>query len=600
MSPLLRSACLLACLCFVSSSSAADRTPPTDQEKKADALKSLGDEELASEWRALVRTLKWSDSSGKFTVWARYLRRSEDGSTVTLLRAIEKEGRLTEEAKEVDVPVAKLGEAEQKRVLRIAELQAAADAAAVRLAAKEAAALLAEAEAAAREIAPPLAERFLHEGKLAEGETSLALALDADPDDDEARFGLGAIQVALAIENLGCALHKYGANTTDETLPVIGLPVPVNEDPSTISYEDFCRVLDTFLADLTKAEATLAGIKSDDVELRLRLAPISFDFAGTGEDRVSLIAIVTRLNGGRTAFEEASPVFRVHFDRGDVAWLRGYCHLLSAMIEIVRSIDGEPAFEEGARVFFPRVETRPEEAKSEEIRPEEAKSEEIRPEAAKPDALDAMFDIVRSVDGESAFEEGARRLSSRAETPPAETPPAKIRAVAKPDFKPGVTVTDAPRLRRARLHLIAVCDLNRETWSHILKETDDDYEWLPSPKQTDQLGLPITEDQIEAWLTGMDALKTLLNGEETIPTGLVPKELRLLGGGVEGQGLNLKELLDNPPVGFIDAERLANDEPDPRYVGPNEGSGWAVFLLIGRLGQVLNGPFGYAQAARLN
>lgn len=40
---------------------------------------------------------------------------------------------------------------------------------------------------------PPLAEAYLHEGRFAEGETALLLALDANPADDEARFGLGVL-----------------------------------------------------------------------------------------------------------------------------------------------------------------------------------------------------------------------------------------------------------------------------------------------------------------------------------------------------------------------------------------------------------------------
>ena len=50
---------------------------------------------------------------------------------------------------------------------------------------------------------PPLAEKFLHDGMFAEGETALLLALDSNPKNDEARFGLGVIQFLRAVENLG-------------------------------------------------------------------------------------------------------------------------------------------------------------------------------------------------------------------------------------------------------------------------------------------------------------------------------------------------------------------------------------------------------------
>ena len=46
----------------------------------------------------------------------------------------------------------------------------------------------------------PLAERFLLEGKLAEGEAALVAALEQNPGDAQARFGLGATQFLRGVE----------------------------------------------------------------------------------------------------------------------------------------------------------------------------------------------------------------------------------------------------------------------------------------------------------------------------------------------------------------------------------------------------------------
>ena len=99
---------------------------------------------------------------------------------------------------------------------------------------------------------PPslMTQRFLHEGRFAEGETALLAFLDAHPKDAEARFGLGVIQFARAVENLGKSLHEYGAVSEKATQPFLRLPVPKNEQPSTISYRALGRVLDSFAADL--------------------------------------------------------------------------------------------------------------------------------------------------------------------------------------------------------------------------------------------------------------------------------------------------------------------------------------------------------------
>ena len=376
---------------------------------------------------------------------------------------------------------------------------------------------------------PPLAEKYLHDGKLADGETALLLALDAKPKDDEARFGLGMIQFARAVDNLGKALYEYGAVSEKATQPFLRLPVPKNEKPSAICYKALGRVLDAFATDLMRAEATLAGITDDTVKLRLRLAQVTFDFAGTGKDRTTLIGLIIKLNGNRFGFQKDNPDFRVHFDRGDVAWLRAYCHLLSAMVEGYRAVDEEAGFEQRMDGIFPKV----------------------------------------------------------------EAPALK----AEENWQRGLKVVDAPRLRRMRLHLVAVCELNRETWEHIRKETDDDFEWLPHPKQTDQLGLPLTDDRIDRWLDMMKEWEGLLKGERLVPGFLLQW---VFNASKNGQGLNLKKLLDDPPADLLNEDRIRKNGIDAKYLEAGlKKPELNLDALWGGL-QLFNGPFGFAYAARLN
>ncbi len=376
---------------------------------------------------------------------------------------------------------------------------------------------------------PPLAEKFLHDGKLADGETASLLALDAKPTNDQVRFGLGVIQFVRAVENLGKALYEYGAVSEKATQPFLRLPVPKNDKPSAVSYKALGRVLDAFAADLGRAEATLAGIKDNEVKLRLRLAMITLDFTGTGADRTTLLDLLTELNRGRFDFQRANPDFRVHFDRGDVAWLRAYCHLLSAMVEGYRAVDEETGFEERVKEIFPKVEA-----------------------------------------------------------------PAKK---AAPDWTSGLRVVDAPRLRRMRLHLVSVCELNRETWQHIRAETDDDYEWLPHPGQTDQLGLPLTNERIDAWLRMMAQWEGLLKGERLVPSDLI----RINHGDLKkGQGLNLKKLLDDPPADLLNMERIRKNGIDAKYLEAEKGRQLFNIDAVWAVIQLFDGPFGFAYAARLN
>ena len=211
---------------------------------------------------------------------------------------------------------------------------------------------------------PPLAEKFLHDGRFADGETASLLALDADPTDDEVRFGLGVIQFARAVENLGRALSRVrgGVGEGDPAVPA----APGAEERAAVGHQ----LPRASGGCWTRSPPTSAGprppwpaVKDDKVKLRLRLAKVTFDFAGTGKDRTTLLDLLTKLNGGRFDFQKANPDFRVHFDRGDVAWLRAYCHLLSAMVEGYRAVDEEAGFEERVKGIFPKVEAPAEEGR---------------------------------------------------------------------------------------------------------------------------------------------------------------------------------------------------------------------------------------------
>jgi hypothetical protein len=52
-------------------------------------------------------------------------------------------------------------------------------------------------------------------------------------------------------------------------------------------------------------------------------------------------------------------------------------------------------------------------------------------------------------------------------------------------------VVESDRLVRAHAHLKAVTSLSRQSWAAILRESDDENEWTPSPRQTNRFpGLP--------------------------------------------------------------------------------------------------------------
>ena len=135
--------------------------------------------------------------------------------------------------------------------------------------------------------------------------------------------------------------------------------------------------------------------------------------------------------------------------------------------------------------------------------------------------------------------------------------------------------------------MIKVAELNRETWKHIRAETDDDHEWLPNPKQKGVLGLPVEGRMIDAWLAMMAEWEALLDGKRTLPLFLCEKD---------GKGLNLKKLLDDPPVKLGLDSAFMENLPD-KYFSNATTVNLAVVL---RVMQVFGNTTSFAYAAWFN
>ena len=207
---------------------------------------------------------------------------------------------------------------------------------------------------------PPLVEKYLHSGKLVRGERALEAALASAPKDGQIRFGLGVLQFVRGVERLGQSLHEYGARSENTNVPFLRLPVPKNPDPAPVSNAAFRRVLDRFRRDLSAAEATLAGVADDEVRLPLRLAAVRLDLDGDGKPTDEFLDVLKKTMGGqRFDFLKKNPDFLVCFDRGDVAWLRAYCHLLMGMLDFYLAFDTEQGFDQSGDQLSPGRGNRP-------------------------------------------------------------------------------------------------------------------------------------------------------------------------------------------------------------------------------------------------
>jgi hypothetical protein len=319
-----------------------------------------------------------------------------------------------------------------------------------------------------------VADRFWASGKLDDGEKALSERLQRG-EDDQVRFALGVTQFLRGVERLMQNLHSYGLKSQGGggmiDLPVLRLPTPPNPDPKTLAYADARAVLEQWVTDLNAAEQTLARVKSADVKLPVRVGMIRLDFDGDGQagDEETLWRIFARVQPRAGVNEANAAEFAIAFDAGDVAWLRGYCHLLAALGEVALAHDGQELFESTAHMFFQKV------------RSPHAYLQEGRKLADFGGDID-VADLI-----------------------------ALVHLIRMP-------VTEPQRMQAALSHFQSVVAMSRASWKHILAETDNDREWVPNPAQKSVMsGLRVSQDMVDSWKTFLEECDDLLAGKRLAP-----------------------------------------------------------------------------------
>jgi len=317
----------------------------------------------------------------------------------------------------------------------------------------------------------------LESGHLATGEKDMSARLATDPSDNEARFGLGMIRFAEAIENFGQRQYRYGLRApTIARVPVMRLPVPLNPTPEELTYEKQRETLEALLDDLAKVDATLAPMTASETKIVVDLNAVQFDFRGDGKpdstETLGSILATLRSPGVRPSPNEPGP-FEVKFDNSDSSWLRGYCHLLSASLEFVLAYDWRSTFDRTAGLFYPRV-------------------------APPPFGANPRFASSR----EGSFVDYGHFADVIV----------LIHEIRWPLLEPS-------RLRAAHGHLKQVVAMSRASWKSILAETTDDREWIPGPQQRNGVvtSMPVTQAQVDGWLGALDDFDAVLDGTRLIP-----------------------------------------------------------------------------------
>lgn len=381
-----------------------------------------------------------------------------------------------------------------------------------------------------------LAQEHLYAGTLAAGETALAALSGRSPADDDARFGLAGVQFMGAVERLAQALHRHGLEAPRSGLvPILRLPVPRNPRPAPLTYEGFRAILQNFVDDLAQVDATLGEGGLAQAKLPIDLARIRLDLNGdrtVADDELFwniLAGVDPRARGAKPES------FVAAFDAGDAHWLKGYTHLLRGIGEFWLAHDFRPMFNQAFQLFFPRAQL------------------PFAPPRPRTPGSDGMASEYPSI-------ADAIALIHLWNWP-----------VAEPE-----------RLPRVVAHLKTMAEQSRKSWAAILAETDDDQEWIPSPRQTSRFpDLPVTQERVDAWLAVMAELDAVVDRRKLVPHWRFDKGINLRRAILEHKNFDLVMWLTGSGVmPFLEDGAAVSSKSRSQMVRAFEGNffGYAIWF----------------------
>lgn len=349
-------------------------------------------------------------------------------------------------------------------------------------------------ESAKSKVSRPMVEPFLIEGRLSQGEKDLRSHLSKRPKDDQARFGLGMLLFIQAVEGLLQDLFRWGAfnhASRELGLPLLQLKLPNNPRAKELSYESLRKSIQNFHDKLESSEEVLKEIDSPSVELPIHFGQIKLDLTGDGKagEQERLWRLYASISANNGISQEKAEDFEICFDRGDVHWLAGYCHLLMAFCQIYLAYDSKEMFDSTAHLIFPRV---------------KSKYDFLTKGRHVKKLGRTEFDLVDLI----AF----------------------IHLISWDLREPA-------RMESALHHFESMTKQSKEMWKWIMSEEDDNKEWIPNPRQTGVIpNVKVTEEMVASWLDLMDKINQLLAG----------KLLIAFWRGEEGRGVNLRRVFLEP------------------------------------------------------
>jgi hypothetical protein len=359
-------------------------------------------------------------------------------------------------------------------------------------------ALLAQMRATAG--TPDSLDAFLREGRIKE-----ALTAYAAPSDNAGRFSLAVVQALDGLQQFSAGMHSVGINPefVQSGIPFFRVVPPGQlqnpKEPATPAK--VARLFEDLRASMRRANATLAQIDGREFGVEVNLSRVLLDFDGDGQcsTNETLLAslgrtfdlpaqapsaYVQRADGLPAQARDGRDIV-VRFDGADAVWLRGYTHFLAGLLDLLLAYDWRPVWDQCAHAVF------------------------LHPEPLPP--------IAR-------FSQETRNFDYWADL---------VAAVHNMPLK----LVDKDGPRRARDEFRAMIACSHVCWQRVLAETDNDKEWLPSPKQTGPGGARITQAQVDAWQRVLAELDAIASGRKLLPHWRMKP----------GVGINVEKLVASPP-----------------------------------------------------
>ena len=290
------------------------------------------------------------------------------------------------------------------------------------------------------------------------------------PRSDAETFALGGVQFLRAIE--GTFQARWAMGMTDRTgmLPLLRLPLADNPNPTPFQPAAIVTLFTDAEARLVAAKATLTSLPdTTDFTLEIALDDIWFDVdanatrsPGEGIGEILGAAVM----GGFDDGSAPQPLPVVRFDVADAAWTAAYADLLAGFCDVIRAYDPtEPL----TRVLGAR-----------------ATMQTFGPIIADPflGGGTASIDVIDVI---AAF------LATLNQTP------------------------NTALMAEAQGHFLAMVAENRQFWTRVAVETDNDREWLPNDQQQGALGIPVPPGTGTVWLAVLNDLEAVLKGDKLVP-----------------------------------------------------------------------------------